>query len=179
MVAQLQVFLFQPERKEEVFAVVFPVGKPLQVRAGLTEKFKLHLFELAHAEDEISRRDFVSERFSYLTYAERHAEAGSSLYVFEIDENALRGLGAEVNGVYAVLGDPLKGLEHEVELSYRRKVAFPADGAVYFLFGDKVFKRLVVHAFDGNIQLMLFAVVLYEIVRAVPRLTAAAVHQRV
>ena len=43
--------------------------------------------------------------------------AGGALDVGEVDKDALRGLGAQVNLVFRVLGDALEGLEHQVELA--------------------------------------------------------------
>ena len=176
VVAQFQVFLFQTQRKEEVFAVIFPVIKPFEVGVGFAEKFKLHLLELAHAENEVSGRYFVAEGFAYLTYSERHAHTRSALNVFEVDENTLRGFGTEVDGVYRIFGHTLKCLKHQVEFSYRREIAFAADGANDFFVRDKRFQSVVVHTFDFYIKLVFFAVIFRKVVGAVARFTAFAVH---
>ncbi len=167
MVAQFKVFLFHTKRKQKVFAVVFPIRKPFKVATRLAKKFKLHLLELAHAEYKVSGRNFVSERFTYLPDAERHAAARRPLHVFKVYENALRRFGAQINRVYAVFGNALKSFKHKVKLSDRRKIAFTANGARNFLFGYKRFQSVVVHTLYFYIQFMLFAVIFRKIIRAV------------
>ena len=179
MVPQFKVFFRKAQRKKPVFAVVLPVVEPFEVGAGLAEKFKLHLLEFAHAENEVSRRDFVAERFAYLAYAEGHAHTRGALYVFEVYEYALRRFGAEVYGVHAVLGNALEGLEHKVELSYGSKVALSAHGADHAVLFYKGLHSVVVHRLNLHVQLVLFAVVLNKVIRPVARLAIFAVHKRV
>ena len=70
VVAQAEVFFFQPQRQQPFPAEPFPVGEPFQLRTGFAEEFHLHLFELAGAENEVPRRDFVAETFTDLADAE-------------------------------------------------------------------------------------------------------------
>ena len=70
--------------------------------------------------------------------AEGHLFAGGALDVHEVDEDALRGLGAQVDFALGVLGDALEGLEHQVELADIGKVRAAAFGA-----GDAVLLDVV------------------------------------
>ena len=148
MVAEFKIFFFHSQWQKEVFAIFLPIAEPFQIRSGLAEKFKFHLFEFAHAENKVSGGDFVTERFTYLAYTERNAHTRGTLNVFEVYEYALCGFGAEINGVYAVFGNALKSFEHKVELSYRRKIAFAANGACDFFVAYKAFEFVVIHTFD-------------------------------
>jgi len=55
-----------PQPRVPVPALFAPVLHPLGVLAGVDEKLHFHLLELARAEDEIARRDFVAERLADL-----------------------------------------------------------------------------------------------------------------
>ncbi|OEI70008.1 putative transcriptional regulator [Curtobacterium sp. ER1/6] len=96
------------------------VGDPLLVvlphRRRRHEVLDLHLFELARAEDEVAGRDLVAERLAHLADAERrlHATGGDDLR--EVDEDALRGLGAEEVQPLLRLDRAEVGLEHAGEL---------------------------------------------------------------
>ena len=63
-----------------------------------------------------------------------------------------------------------------VQFSYRREIAFAADGANDFFVRDKRFQSVVVHTFDFYIKLVFFAVIFRKVVGAVARFTAFAVH---
>ena len=65
----------------------------------LDEKFQFHLLELARAEGEIARRDFVAERLADLRDAERDFLPRRFQHIFELRENRLRGFGAEISDV--------------------------------------------------------------------------------
>ena len=99
VVAQAEVLVLQADGEQPVVAERAPVVEPLKVGARLAEELELHLLELAHAEDEVARRDLVAEGLADLADAERELFARGALDVIEVDEDALRGLGAEVDGV--------------------------------------------------------------------------------
>ena len=90
-----------------------------QLRAvfGRHEELHLHLLELARAEDEVAGRDLVAERLADLRDAERRLLARRRLHVGEVDEDALRGLRAQVRDRRVVLHRADEGLEHQVELA--------------------------------------------------------------
>ena len=117
MVTQAQMLLLDAKAQQPVLAVVLPVAEPLEVGAGLAEELALHLLELAGAEGEVARGDLVAESLAHLTHAEGQLAAGGALDVGKVDEDALCGLGAEIAGRRAVLGDADGGLEHQVELT--------------------------------------------------------------
>ena len=58
-----------------------PVIEPFEVGAGLAEKFKFHLFELAHAENKVTGRYFVTDRLADRTYADRPFFTGRPLNI--------------------------------------------------------------------------------------------------
>ena len=62
-------------------------------------------------------RDLVAERLADLRDAERRLLARGRLHVLEVDEDALRGLGAQVGDRGVVLHRADVGLEHQVELA--------------------------------------------------------------
>ncbi len=43
-----------PRLQQPLVAEVFPVGKPVQLAAGLAEEFQLHLLKLPGAENEVA-----------------------------------------------------------------------------------------------------------------------------
>ena len=107
-----------PRRGEPLVAVVNPLLVDALVLAGADEVFHLHLLELARAEDEVAGRDLVAKRLADLRDAERNFAAHRRLHVQEVDEDALRGFGAQVGeGVGVVLhGRRADGrAEHQVE----------------------------------------------------------------
>ena len=78
-------------------AGVAPVLVPLRALGGRHEELELHLLELAGAEDEVAGRDLVAEALADLGDAERRLLAAGLQHVDEVDEHALRGLGAHVD----------------------------------------------------------------------------------
>jgi hypothetical protein len=54
MVAQPEIFGVDVKRIQPIAAESSPIFKPLQIRAGLAEEFKLHLLKFTHAEDELA-----------------------------------------------------------------------------------------------------------------------------
>ena len=179
MVAELQIFFFDTETEEPFFAEVFPVIEPFEVGTRFAEEFQFHLLEFAHAENEVSGRDLVTEGFTDLTDAERNFRTRGALYVEEVDEDALRRLRTEINGADGVFGNALEGLEHEVEFSYAGKIALAANRAWDLVFGDIAFHLFVAPAGDILFDTLLFHIVFDEIVGAVAGLTALAVHKRI
>ena len=89
MIAGAHLLFLHAESLKPVDAEGFPVREPLQIGAGLAEKFQLHLLKLSGTEGEVARCDLVAEGFSDLADAEGNLLAGGSLYIFEIHENAL------------------------------------------------------------------------------------------
>ena len=176
MIAQAQVLLAYAKRQQPVFAEVFPVSEPLEVRAGLAEELALHLLELADAEDEVARSDLVAEGLADLADAEGQLFARGALDVCEVDENALGGLGTQIAGGARVLGHADGCLEHEVELADGRKIVLAAYGADYIL----VRGYELVHFVEGHrIDVDLMVLFADELVGTVARLAGAAVEQGV
>src|SRR3954471_16413476 len=113
-------------------AGAYPLFMRFHVRAGAHEVLHLHLLELTGAEDEVAWCYLVAEGLALLGDAERQLAAHRLLYVEEVDENTLRGLGAQVGDRGIFLDRADKGLEHQVELAYGGELA-TAVGAVVAL----------------------------------------------
>ena len=69
---------------------------PFFVRSRLNEEFHLHLFEFARAKNEVSRRDFIAERFPDLTNSERRLLARRRHDVRKVHKDSLRGFGTQI-----------------------------------------------------------------------------------
>ena len=149
VVAQTEVFGFDADRVQPVAAERTPVIEPLKIRAGLAEEFEFHLLDLAHAENEVSGRDFVAERLADLTDSERNLFTRGTLDVNKVRKDTLRGFGTKINGVFRVLGYAQKGFEHKVELTNIRKVMLFAGRAGYIVFFDKRFHFGLSESVDG------------------------------
>ena len=178
VVAQTQIFFLDAKAQQPVLAVVLPVGEPLQIGVGLAEELALHLLKLAGTEGEVARGDLVAERLADLADTEGQLAAGGALDVGKVDENALCGLGTQVAGRRAVLGNTDGSLEHQVELADGGKVMLAADGADDLGVGGDEFVHLVKgHGIDVHALALL--TLGDELVRAVAALAGAAVQQRV
>ena len=174
VVAQADVRFVQTEVQKPVFAEIFPVVEPVEVRARLTEEFALHLLKLANTENEVARGDLISEALAHLTNAERHLLARGALNAREVDKNALCSLRAEVQLALCVFRNTLERLEHQVELADVRKVVAAAFRAGNVVVGDELLHLLVrptVCGFAGE--------VFNELIGTMTGLAVLAVHQRI
>jgi hypothetical protein len=110
----------QPRRVEAEGAVPIhpplpPALEPFRVGTRLHEELHLHLLELARPEDEVARRNLVTERLADLCDAERNLLAAALQHVQVVDVNALRRLGAEIHDGRLLLDRTHERLEHEIE----------------------------------------------------------------
>ena len=121
--ADPQVALADPVAAVPGVALVDPVAVPLVGLGRRHEELHLHLLELERAEDEVARRDLVAERLADLGDAERRLAARDLGDVLEVDEDALRRLGAEVDRDARLLHRADARLEHEVEVARLGQVA--------------------------------------------------------
>ncbi len=99
-------------------SALFPSFIPLHFSAGAHEELHFHLFELTHAEDELTRHDFISKGLTYLCNTKWDFHAAGFLHVEVIQENSLSGLRAQVQRS-RILGNRTQlCAEHKVELAY-------------------------------------------------------------
>ena len=112
-----------PRSGVPVQARLQPVLVPLRGLVRRDEELHLHLLELERAEDEVARGDLVAEGLADLRDPERRLAARELQHVLEVEEDALGGLGAQVDGRARVLHRADRGLEHEVELARLGQVA--------------------------------------------------------
>ena len=113
--AEAEVLLADAERLVPGEALLDPVGVPALVVAGLDEELHLHLLELAGAEYEVAGSDLVAERLADLRDAEGEFGARRGEHVVEVDEDALRGFGAQPHLARGVFDRARERLEHQVE----------------------------------------------------------------
>ena len=181
MVAKAQIFVLESERKQPFVAEITPVRKPFEVGSGFAEKFKFHLLEFAHAENKVSGCDFVTEGLAYLTDTERHFLSRRTLNVYEVGENTLSGFGAQINGVFRVLGYALESFEHQVKLTDIGEVVMLARGAGNVVLFDESFHFGLRKRVDGLGQRKtgFRAPVFDEFVGAETLVTLAAIEKRI
>src|SRR6185437_4295916 len=96
-------------------ALVDPALVPFLVGAGRDEELHLHLLELPGPEDEVARGDLVAEGLSDLADAERDLLPRRLQHVAEVDEDALRGLRAQVSQPGVVFYRAQVSAQHQVE----------------------------------------------------------------
>lgn len=176
MVAQAQAVLFDAQRKQPLLAERTPVVEPLQILAGLAEEFQLHLLKFADTEDEVAGGDFVAEGFTNLRDARRKLLAHGAHDVGEVDEDALRGFGTQVNLVLRRFHHARMGLEHQVELADAGEILLAALRADDVVLGNVLLQLSVRPAVAG---FRAAGEVFNQLVCTVARLTRLAVHQRV
>ena len=178
MIPQPQALFFDAQGDQPVFAEVLPVGKPLQVGAGLAEELALHLLKLPGPEGEVAGGDLVPEGLAHLAHAEGQLLPGGPLNVGEVHEDTLGGLRPQIDGGGGVLGDANLGLEHQVELPDGGEVVLAAVGAHDLLvLGNKL-----VHLFEAHsvyVDALAGLASLNELVGPLPGAAALAVYQGV
>ena len=74
-----QVFLLDAQGQQPLEAEVLPIGKPLQIGAGLAEELAFHLLKFPGAEGEVAGGDLVAEGFAHLAHAEGELFPGGCL----------------------------------------------------------------------------------------------------
>ena len=172
MFVKPKVLRFDAEVDVPLHPGVDPVLMPVAGGVGFDEELHLHLLELAGAEDEVARRDLVTEALADLADAERRLTPGSGDDVGEVDENALRGFRTQIV-------HPLLGLDRtEVSLEHHVEVAglspLPLGAAVRA--GD-VGHRHRLRRRDALLGTLLFEVRLLHVVLPVPLVAVQALNQ--
>ncbi len=97
---------------------LLPVVEPFHLCAGAHEELHLHLFELTHAEDELTGHNLVAERLADLGDTKGDAHTAGLLHVEVVDKDTLSCFRTEINSHRSVSGRAHLGLEHEVELTH-------------------------------------------------------------
>ena len=139
---------------------LLPLGEPVELGARLDEELHLHLLELAHTENELAGHDLVAEGLTNLCDTEGELHAARLLHVEVVDEDALGGLGAQVDGGGSLGGAAYLGLEHEVELAHVGPIAGAADGAYNFLVDDDLLQLVEVVGVHGLLEALVEGVAL-------------------
>ena len=179
MVAKTKIFFLYAERIKEITAIGTPIIEPFEVCSRFAEKFEFHLLKFSDSENEVTRSYLVSERFAYLTDAERNLFSRCSLNVFEVYENALCSFGTKIQSRGRILGNALERFEHQVEFSYIGEIGRAAGGAGYVMLFD-ISKHFLIRPTRRVIVKSVFRnVILDEFIRSVSGLADFAVHKRV
>ena len=181
VVPEPQVLILQTDGQQPVVAEGPPVVEPFQVGAGLAEELQLHLLKFPDAENEVARGDLIAEGLADLADAEGQLLPGGALDVVEVHEDALGGLGTEIDRVLGILGDALEGFEHQVELPDVGEVVLAAGGAGNVVLFDEVLHfrlREGVHRL-GQLKAGLGAPVLNQLIGPETLVALPAVHQRI
>ena len=112
----------------------------------------LHLLEFAHAEDELAGDDLVPEGLADLRDAKRQLHAAGLLDVEEVDENALRRFGAEVDDAGVATDRTELRLEHQVELAHIRPVGRSGLRILDAEVEDELLHRVEVVGLHGGLE---------------------------
>src|SRR5580700_7313049 len=83
----------------------------------MTKELHFHLLELARAEGEVPRRDFVAKTLADLSDAEGNFDARAVANVFEVDEHPLRGFRPQEGGSFLARERSDDCFEHQVEFA--------------------------------------------------------------
>src|SRR5260370_23730879 len=123
MLTHAQHALAEAELEIPTMALLDPVAVPRLRLVRRHEELHLHLLELAHAEEEVARRDLVAERLADLRDAKRRLPARELRHVLEVDEDALGRLRPQVRARRRIFHRADLCLEHEVELPRLGEIA--------------------------------------------------------
>ena len=123
----------------------------LQNLRRFDEKLNLHLLEFSRAKNEVAGRYLVAKRAADLRDAKRQLAICAVENVFEVDEHTLRSFRSQISQARFILNRTDRRSEHEIELARLREVRRSALGTLST----------------------------FDLVRAKPRLTLAAINERV
>src|ERR1044071_3993446 len=93
VIVETIVIIAETEHLMPLHSLFLPELVPLHLLAGLHEELHLHLFKLAHPEDELARYDFVTKCFTDLRDPKWYLHATGLLHVQKVDEYTLRCFG--------------------------------------------------------------------------------------
>lgn len=94
------------------------------------EIFQLRLFKLAHAENEVARRDLVAERLADLGNAERQLAGSGVNHVLKLGKDSLCGFRPQIAEEEPSSTGPIAVLKHQVERPRFGQVGRAAVGAL-------------------------------------------------
>lgn len=104
----MEVFFFDTEAKEPVPLFFFDTLVVVFVFARFDEILRVGLFELAAAEEEVARGDFVAEGFADLGDTEGDFDAASIDDVLKIEIDTLAGFARKISRLGVLLGEIAK-----------------------------------------------------------------------
>ena len=95
-----------------------PLLIPFFLCSRWDEELHFHLFEFAHAEDELTGYDFIAKGFSNLCNTKGKFHPSRFLDIEEVDKNSLCGFGPQIK-IHGSIGRGTEfGAKHKVELLY-------------------------------------------------------------
>ncbi len=120
----------------------FPIFIPLLLCTRSNKKLHFHLLKLTHAENKLTRDNFITKSFSDLCNTKGNFHSSGLLHIEKIDKNTLCRFGAQVYFVILVIGRNSRTKlcsKHEIELTNIRPVACTTNRTFNLLFVDQFF----------------------------------------
>src|SRR5256712_5062686 len=96
LLVEPQIFGGDSQTREPIETTINPLLMRFLIFTGTNKVFHLHLFKLTRAKDEVARCYFVAKRFADLRDTKRKLAAAGCQHVNKINEDSLRGFGAQV-----------------------------------------------------------------------------------
>jgi len=115
------------------------------------EIFDFHLVEFSYSKHEVSRSYLVPEGLSYLCDTKGNSDSHGIQYIFEVDENPLRGFGSQVDIGSFALYHALLSFEHQIEFFGIGPITSSAFRAFYLFRVDEIHHVFCGSFFSGSV----------------------------
>src|SRR4029077_7574155 len=99
VVSQPEPFPGQSQVQVPLVTAVAPKRVPFRRSLGMAEELDFHLFELAGAEGEVARRNFIAKALTDLSDTEWNLDPARIEHVLIVDEYALGRFGPQERGI--------------------------------------------------------------------------------
>ena len=142
-----------------------PLLEPFHLGARLHEELHFHLFELAHAEDELTGYNLIAESLAYLGNAKRNLHTAGLLHIEVVHKDALGCFGTEIHLVGSVTGRTHLSREHEVELTHIGPVLGTADRVYNAFIKDNLLEFLEVRTLHSLCVALMQGITLLQVLQ--------------
>ena len=166
--------LFHTKRKQPVFAGVLPITEPFEIGSGLAEKFKLHLFKLTGAEDEVAGVISLRKDFPTCPTPNGIFLRGGALNICKVDKDPLCRFRTKIDFIFGILSNALKVLNIRLNLRISVKFSAAAVRAFNAFLLNKIHHLLIRPTVRRNAGLSFD-----ELIRTMACFAVPAVHQRI
>src|SRR5574344_1235827 len=95
-----------------------PFREPFHLSTRFNEELHLHLFKLAHTEDELTGYNLITESLAYLSDSKRYLHTACLLYIQVIDKNSLSCLRTQINLICRIGSRTHLCREHQIKLTH-------------------------------------------------------------